>query len=193
MERIKAERLHIILYCTIVIALKEKGGDRLKVYRLTVALFLAFVLVSVLSIAILSLARPLVQTYKTVEEMTILEASRTVNGVEDGMFTVSDNCAFGFSPKEGFLYVTKIVGNLYGYLEETGFHRYSVQINGMSWTGSPGIDQVGSNVMHSLFGCEDPRVLSNVKPGINMLNLDFMGHHAHIMKVVLLIEYEYQA
>ncbi len=134
-----------------------------------------------------------VQKYKTVQEITILDASRTVNGVEDGMFTFSDNCAFGFCPKEGFLNVTKIIGNLYGYCETTGFRRYSVQINGMSWTQSPGIDQVGSYVMHSLFGCDKPSVLNSVKPGINMLTLDFMGNRAHIIKMVLLIEYEYEA
>ncbi|MCJ7470266.1 hypothetical protein MUO74_07200 [Candidatus Bathyarchaeota archaeon] len=201
----------------------------MKTDRMTTALLLAFVLVSILSIAIptrsqsetnyspwkdinedgvidiydvVHLASSYgsagdhtqpVQTYKAVEEITILDASRTIDGVEHGMFTFSDNCAFGFSPKEGFVGVTKIIGNLYGYCEGSGFHRYSVQINGMSWMQGSRIDQIDSYVMHSLFGCEETSVLSEVKPGINMLTIDFMGDHVNIIKVVLLVEYEYQA
>jgi hypothetical protein len=132
-------------------------------------------------------------TYKTVEEITILDSSRIISGDEQGMFTFSDNCAFGFSPKESFLNVTRIVGNLYCHCDTTGFRYYQVQINGLSWTQGPGIDQVGTYVMHSLFGCEEPSVLDSVKPGINILTLDFLGNSAHIMKVVLLIEYYYEA
>lgn len=242
-----------MIYCLTIATMLglRGGGDRLRTDRMVIALLLAFVLVSILSIAIPTRSQsetnyspwkdinedgvidiydfvhlansygsagdptknvnianfPLdeygnivvcernrsVQTYKAVEEITILDASRTIDGVEQGMFTFSDNCAFGFSPKEGFISVTKIIGNLYGYCEGSGFHRYSVQINGMSWTQGSGIDQIDSYVMHSLFGCEETSVLSEVKPGINMLTLDFMGDHVNIIKVVLLVEYEYQA
>lgn len=166
----------------------------MKTIRTTIVLLLAFVLVSMLSIAISTRSQSeTVKTYKAVEEITILDASRTINGVEHGMFTFSDNCAFGFSPKERFLNVTKIIGNLYGYCEGSGFHHYSVQINGMSCTQGSRIDQIESYVMHSMFGCDEPSILSGVKPGINMLTIDFMGGHVNIMKIVLLIEYEYQA
>jgi len=133
------------------------------------------------------------KVYKAVEEITILDVSRTINGVERGMFTYSDDCTFGFSPREGFIEVTMVSGNLYGYCETPGIHPYRVEINRQYWPQGPAIDQIGSNVMHSRFDCSDPSVLSTMKPGINMLTIDFLGDHVFIMKVTLLIEYEYQA
>lgn len=133
------------------------------------------------------------QNYTDAVTIYIFDASRTVNGTEDGVPTVSINLNLAFSPKQKFLNVTRFIIDFVPYQEATGWHNvnYDMELNDQPAV----VDHFEALDYYPSFrtaAVTDSNILASVKPGLNSVHLNF-DETVFLLKVDVTIEYAYQA
>lgn len=134
--------------------------------------------------------------YTDAVEITILEPStRLINGTEYGCPASLHGPYFAFSPKQKFLNVTRFSFMVMGAVEtNTGWTNYGFDAyinNQFVYTDTLQVYNKYTDYKWVLVN--DPDKCSLINPGINRITIDFGSPIVYLQKIVMLIEYEYQA
>jgi hypothetical protein len=130
------------------------------------------------------------RVYKDVVEIAVLDRSRIYENTEYGIPVYIVSFSFAFTPKQRFLNVTKLALNIIVYPTEST--TVNASINGVLMarfrTG-----KIGYLPMYKSVWTSEPNVCVIINHGINWLTIEPLDKPLYMLKITLLIEYEYQA